>query len=493
MQRFSSPASKPRSRFGLKTTLVGAILLIVSATATVVYVPWLLISKKNIDTIVTQVNKEIIHATSQEVTRLFDSTESAQQLIHSSIKRDLLRLESSEGREHYLISVLEANPNFTWVQFGYSNGDFIGAQRTPDGTLRYHNRDWNPETQQTVATVRTYQNDEGILRLLDQKTDENNSSYYAPDRPWYQNAVKENGETAWTIYIYSSSGTPGLDSSVILKQGSEVVGVIGVGIELSQLSEYLSELQADRAGEIFILNAKEELIASSNPDAVLPAEGSTGMKMQQFSDSDDPMLKFAYQGLQAEDLSTQDIDEPKRFNYTDPASNEQYLVSFAPIERSHWVLGTIIPSDSYLAPIRRNQQMLLGAILIFIVGAAGVAILISDRLIARPILKIANMAADIENSEFEISQLSEVAERQDELGQLARVFQSMAQQIYEREYKLRQQIEELGLKADQAELQHLNLDQVDNYQQLLLKSRRLRSHLQQQSTRAESQAKSVSK
>ncbi|MGP1383794.1 MAG: cache domain-containing protein [Thainema sp.] len=472
-----------RSRFGLKTTLVGAILLIVSATATVVYIPWWLMSQRNIKTIVNQVNKEIIQGTSQEVERLFASNESAHQLILSSINRNLLTLDRAEERENYLISVLEANPNFTWVQFGYSNGDFIGAQRTTDGLIKYHNRDWNPETQKTVATIRTYQNDEGNLELLDQEIAERNPPYYAPDRPWYQNAVEKQGETAWTIYIYSSSSTPGMDSSVVLERDGEVLGVIGVGMELTQLSEYLSRLQGDRAGEIFIINAQEELIAASNPAAVLPEAGME-TNMQQFNNTDDLMLQLAYQGFQTENITNQLVNElekgeSQKFVYADPDSGEKYLISFAPIGRNNWILGTIIPSDSYLATIRRNQQILLVAILFFIIGAAGIAILISDRLIARPILKIANMATDIETGQFEVHQLAEVAERQDELGRLARVFQTMAQQVYEREYKMRQQIEELGFKADQAELQQLNLDQVDSYQQLLIKSRRLRGSLQQ--------------
>ncbi len=479
MQRFASHQRlNTRSRFGLKTTLVGAILLIVSATATVVYIPWWLISRKNIDTIITQVNKEIIQGTSQEVKRLFDSTESAQQLIYSSANRNLLTLDNSEGRENYLISVLEANPNFSWVQFGYSNGDFIGAQRTATSEIKYHNRDWNPDTGTTMATVHTYHHHAGDLNLVNEETAEHNPPYYAPDRPWYQSAVRQAGETAWTIYVYSTSSTPGMDASITLEREGELLGVIGVGIELTQLSEYLSRLQGEREGEIFIINAEEELIAASNPAAVLPKTG-TEMDLQQFSKTDDAMLQVAYRGLQSEQIRMQDLSELKKFIYTDPRSRKQYSLSFAPIERSNWILGTVIPSDSYLAPIRRNQHILLGAILIFIIGAAGIAILISDRLIARPILKIANMAADIETGQFEVHRLAEVAKRQDELGRLARVFQTMAQQIYEREYKMRQQIEELGFKADQAELQQLNLDQVDSYQQLLIKSRRLRGSLRQ--------------
>jgi methyl-accepting chemotaxis protein len=476
MRRSSSFA---RSRLGLKTTLVGTILLIVSATATVVYIPWLLISRRNIDTIITQINQEIIQGTSQEVERLFNSCESVHQLVRSSVTRDLLNLDNPNLRENYILSVLEANPNFTWVQFGYSNGDFIGAQRTADGLLQYHYRDWEPATRSSVETIRAYRPANGQLEQTNQTIKEMDPPYYAPSRPWYENAVQQEGETAWTIYVYRSGNTPGMDASITLRNNGEQLGVIGIGIELRQLSTYLEQLQASRNGEIFILNAEEELIASSDPDVVEPEmEG----QMQQLSDTDDSLLQFAHRGLQEEALSLQNLSDSNRedfkFNYTDPASKSQYKISFTPVGRLNWILGTVIPADNYLEPIEKNQRRLLVGILIFIVGAAGIAILIADRLIARPILKIANMAADIEAGRFEVQELPQVAERTDELGQLARVFQQMARQVYDREYQMQQKIAELGLKVDEAEYQQLNLDHVDHYQQILVKSRRLRSKIQ---------------
>jgi DNA repair ATPase RecN len=63
---------------------------------------------------------------------------------------------------------------------------------------------------------------------------------------------------------------------------------------------------------------------------------------------------------------------------------------------------------------------------------------------------VTEAAAAIENESFKIESLNEVAAREDELGQLARVFQNMAKQVEIRETKLRQQVEELRIEIDKS-------------------------------------------
>ena len=61
------------------------------------------------------------------------------------------------------------------------------------------------------------------------------------------------------------------------------------------------------------------------------------------------------------------------------------------------------------------------------------------------------MAANaVESGTFEFESLNTVASRDDALGQLARVFQSMARQVYTREQQLRQQVQRLQIEIDEA-------------------------------------------
>ncbi len=462
----------------LKITLVSAILATIGATVAIVYLPWAMISKRNIDTIIAQVNQEISLATSQEVERLFASAQSAQQLIQSSFTQDFIDLSNRQAQEAFFLSALEANPNFTWIQLGYADGDFIGAQRTTQGLLRFHSREWNAKTKTTLSTIRSYQLEGKQLRLIDQKSETMNPAFYAPQRPWYQSAIQAKGQTAWTVYVYRSTNAPGMDTTIMLEKQKKTVGVIGVGIELTQLSDYMRKLQSKQPGEAFILNGKAELIASSDAQEVRAEPAySSQLQLKQLSAAQNPLLQYAHQTLQTQQMSVGKLESQQRFVYTNPQTNARYFVSFSPVGHLDWVVGTVIPEANYLGEINRNKQILLIVIGPFILLTAGLSILAVDRVIARPILKVAHAAADIETERFEQESLFSVAQRTDELGQLARVFQTMARQIYMREQTLKQQVQELRIEINETKRQKQvkEIVESDFFQDLASRAQTLRS------------------
>lgn len=85
-------------------------------------------------------------------------------------------------------------------------------------------------------------------------------------------------------------------------------------------------------------------------------------------------------------------------------------------------------------------------------------------------------AAAVEAGTFESQMLDRVADRSDELGQLARVFQRMTEQIKAREEKLKQQVEELKIGIDQFKrMQQVSqITETDSFQQLKQKVKQLR-------------------
>jgi methyl-accepting chemotaxis protein len=67
--------------------------------------------------------------------------------------------------------------------------------------------------------------------------------------------------------------------------------------------------------------------------------------------------------------------------------------------------------------------------------------------------RVTAAAVALENQMFEAINLAEVAQREDELGKLACVFQEMAIEIQKREEKLRQQVRDLKIEIDEAKRQ----------------------------------------
>ena len=471
IQRFAKPPS-------LKATLVGAMLFTVGTTAAIVYVPWSLISKRNIDTMVEQVNQEVVLGTTQEVEKLFNSAQSAQILLNSSLAQDLIDLSDPRDREWFFLNVLQANPDFTWVQYGAADGDFLGAQRTSDERLHFHLRDWDENTQTTMATVNTYAVEAERLNLVETDTFQMEPAFYAPQRPWYQNSLKSPDQRAWTVYVYRSTQNPGMDATKAFVRQGETVGVIGVGIELKQLSEYLEDLKGDHGGEAFIINSRQELIASTDVDEVMPNQelGESDPKLQEFSTVNNPLLRLASEMLEAESVDLQNINSMQRYVFKDPQTGERYFISLKPLDRLDWVVGTVIPEASFLVEVNRNKRILLVMITVLTGLTAGGAIILADRLIARPVLGIANTAADIEAEKFELDRLGKIALRSDEIGQLARVFKHMAHEVYVREQRLKQQVRDLRIEVDEAKRnkQVKEIVETDFFQDLTQKAQALR-------------------
>jgi DNA-binding response OmpR family regulator len=93
--------------------------------------------------------------------------------------------------------------------------------------------------------------------------------------------------------------------------------------------------------------------------------------------------------------------------------------------------------------------------------------------------RVTAAAAAIKNDTFQNESLDEVASRSDELGQLAQVFQEMANQVYAREQRLQQQVQQLRIEIDQTRKTRevADITESDYFQQLLGKADELRNRV----------------
>ncbi|MGC1308576.1 MAG: cache domain-containing protein [Phormidesmis sp.] len=467
--------SKPRQAIGIKASLVGAVLVTITLTASIVYVPWALTSKRNLKTIVAKTNEEIILGTSQEVKRLLGSARIANHLIQNSFYHDLINFEDPQTRESFFLSLLESNPDFSWIQIGFKNGDFLGAQRLPDGKLRTHFREWDAATSTTQTTIKTYiglTRDDSVVET----TEIMDLPFNATARPWYTEAIAKPDEQVWSVYIFRTTHRPGVGATVTLSRDEEIFGVAGVSIGLDQLSHFLrKELWNQNGGEVFILNDKHEILASTDLNELAEeAQDVDNVELHLLSEAANPLLQHVNEALST--TGQTELLKAGNFEYTDKVSGQNYYISLSSLGHLDWMVGTIVPANMYLGEIQRDRQILLGVISLFIFVTAGLAVLLSDRLVATPILTVAKAAADIEEETFEIDSLSGLAHRRDEFGQLARVFQEMARQISVRQQKLKKQVAALTIEIDDVKRQQQVKEIVDTdfFQDLTTKALTLR-------------------
>jgi two-component system cell cycle response regulator len=89
---------------------------------------------------------------------------------------------------------------------------------------------------------------------------------------------------------------------------------------------------------------------------------------------------------------------------------------------------------------------------------------------------VVQAAQAFEAETFDPGTLDRVAARTDALGQLARVFQRMAREVYAREQRLKQQVQELRIELDEAKQaqQVAEITETDYFQELQAKAQDLR-------------------
>lgn len=93
------------------------------------------------------------------------------------------------------------------------------------------------------------------------------------------------------------------------------------------------------------------------------------------------------------------------------------------------------------------------------------------------VTQVTGAAAAVEAGTFEAAELDGVAARPDALGQLARVFQTMAREVRAREERLRRQVQELTIQIDRTRetRQVAEITETDYFKQLLERAQGLRA------------------
>jgi two-component system cell cycle response regulator len=94
----------------------------------------------------------------------------------------------------------------------------------------------------------------------------------------------------------------------------------------------------------------------------------------------------------------------------------------------------------------------------------------------RNVALVTDAAAAVETETFDLNALAAVAARTDALGQLARVFSRMAREVYAREQRLKQQVQQLRIELDEARQarQVAEITETDYFQQLQARAHDLR-------------------
>lgn len=418
------PAVLPRLKISFRLSLLAVSLITVMVTAAAVHLPWIWISRANVVEMAAQLNTEIIGGIGREIDQLFRTAEATQDSVQEVFQTGTVILEDRKRRDQFMFSVLRANPHFSWVSLGMPNGDFFGAQRRDERTFRVAESLWDDKAKMATRKEDYYVADEHKVYFTQSKIKTND--YYSVMRQWYQRAVANPGEHIWTdVYIFASSGKPGINTAVTFERDGQLTGVVSIAIELERISRYLRQLHIAENGVAFIINRSGRMIAFKDPNEVARiGEGDSGGVLKEISESHYPALRIAREAVEDNRFTWGEIAETRQLQYRWGANDERYFVTLAPAGQLDWVIGTVIPEADFLTGVERNQKRLAFIVLGVIAFVMALSMVVARWLFIGPLSRMIDQTHLIER--FELEAVQPVSSRVRELDSLATALQQMS-------------------------------------------------------------------
>jgi len=200
------------------------------------------------------------------------------------------------------------------------------------------------------------------------------------------------------------------------------VGVIAVTIELGRISRFLSDMRISRSGAVAVIDARGNIMASQEAAEL---GGESMRSLMRVDPAASPLLAVADQAIDADRVSLATLRAPLPLPPFRAADGKVYFVSLSPIDFRDWSVVTIVPEADFLGNIDRNTRRLICGLVAFTLLMVAAAVLLADRLIGRPLIRIAGELRHIEA--FRLDRIARIRSGLRELDELSASMMQMAQ------------------------------------------------------------------
>ena len=404
-------------RLGIGTVLTLLLATICIVTAALVHGSWQRTSTRNANDLVKEINTRISDTVAGNLQQVLTNATASEEALRTIFFQDVIKITNEAKREFVFLSLLQSQPSVSWVAFGWPDGNFFGARKDPDESIRMvevrHDAP-APAPTPDVLRVDSYQPVIGDIHFLDRSI--GTSAFRSTDQEWYQAADKAT-EPVWTEYRDTPVGAePGIAISSKLVVYGHYLGVITVGIDLDRLARFLTALKVTRHGRAFILAPGNRLLSAGEIDG-------TGGGWHDLSAVKDPLAHSIGAAIDINHIDLSNMPAPRTIEVTTMMGNINQYVTFTPLPFRHWVIATVIPGEDILGDIPAATRR-LGFLVIGLVAAVSIiGAIAAHRLVSRPIAGIAGDMHRIER--FHLDNLTYRPSRLRELDELSRAMRLM--------------------------------------------------------------------
>lgn len=301
--------------------------------------------------------------------------------------------ENTQLLEQLLFEQLQIAPQFAGVFYGDKAGDFVYVMRsTGPGPFRTKIID-HPGNERITTLIWRDNAFAPVETLLDEA-----DTYDPRTRPWYIDA-NEARAPIWTEpYIFFTSQLPGITvASPVLGPDGTPQGVIGVDIEISAISNFLSDLHVGENGTALILNKNGDVIAHPDQQLIKTENPDGSLRFVSIDEIADPLARAAFGGVAANGEISVETEISSGFEH----NGERYVSTLKPVISAElpWTIAVYAPETDFTGGIKQNrtQNIWIASAIALATGLIG---LLLANFIHKPVRAFAVRSALIDQGEM---------------------------------------------------------------------------------------------
>ncbi|MBD1885358.1 hybrid sensor histidine kinase/response regulator [Microcoleus vaginatus] len=437
--------SKLLDKLPLRTVLIFPFVLqIVGAVGLVGYLSFRN-GQKAVNNLASQLMSEVSLRVEQNLQVYLTTPHLINQTKLDAVKLGLLKMENLSAWEKYLWRQVQLYPYINFTSVGNEKGDYRSGEQLSNGS-----RTMNVIEKSTGLNFYSYNTNERGDRTTVATVVKN---FDNRQNTAYKKAVKV-GQPTWSS-VYISLLEPTLIISAlqpVYSDKNQLEGGLFAALRLDHLGIFLHSLKVGKSGQTFIIDRQGTLLATSTPEKPFRTKGNE-RQLFKVAESSNPFTRSTAKYLTAQYQKFDLIKKSELLSFE--INHKRHFLKVLPFQDGKgldWLIVVVVPEADFTAEIDANTRT--AVLLCFAALGVAVAIgILTSRWVTNPILRLNAAAKNIAKGEWDTTVESE---RSDELGELAKSFNSMAQQLQQSfetlENRVQERTAELAVAKDKAEV-----------------------------------------
>ena len=394
-------------RIGIRSAISALVLTSIVVSAVGVHLLWWRTAQQVSQTLADTINDQIVSAVGDELQSITSEARSSMMAVRTLLLGKVFDPREMRKREFVFQSQLLSQPTISWVVFAWPDGSIYAGHKLGDAVIEMI--ELGPNRKMRIDRYEFVGND---LQLKSSRVEDTN--YSVADQEWFRVAIDTNDEHWSTFSALPTGAQLAAAFAAPIEIDQKPAGVIAIIIELTRVSNFLSQLTVGKSAGAFILERDGNVVAAPDPDA----NELNALK------TDHPLFPVAVAAMQQAGDAYQP-GEGQAFHSQVTRDGKAYQAVLTPISFPGWSLVTVVPESEFLGPVQMTIRNLLIGLAVLIVCAGLLSAWLAQRLIAAPLIKVVGEIRHVER--FDLDKVERHPSRLTEIENLSGAIGDMAQ------------------------------------------------------------------